>query len=205
MVRPAGVSEIPRLTAVDLPWFTYIARRLLLMFPTLLGITAAGLFRDGVFAGRHRRPVAGQDPGISKARKLIAFANTTKNGTASINPKSFNTARWLNLISPVGFRPTMTVRLEASASNARAWAKACSNIGPSVDLIAETLADHAAVELDQHSHRVRVWHFDGNHLRAVIAAGGTTTTTVSRNWPHGRFRPSGRGSCSLDCWPIANT
>ncbi len=83
--------------------FSYILRRLLLMFPTLIGVTAVVFFimalAPGGFTGVQMNEMGGQTEG-DETRRL---RNALERRYGLDSPVHIQYLRWLNRISPIGF------------------------------------------------------------------------------------------------------
>ena len=81
---------------------TYIIRRLLLMFPTLLGITALVFFCLALAPGGIGGPALDQLGNVQgeDARRVREYYDQRYGIT---RPPIIQYARWINLISPIGY------------------------------------------------------------------------------------------------------
>jgi peptide/nickel transport system permease protein len=83
---------------------TYIVRRVLLMFPTLIGITALVFFSMALAPGGIGGPILDKF-GNEKTADAQRIREYYEKRYGLNKPPIVQYARWLNLISPVGFRP----------------------------------------------------------------------------------------------------
>ncbi len=83
---------------------SYVLRRILLMFPTLLGITAVVFFVMAFSPGGVGGSLLNQAGGM-KAEEAKALREYYNKRYGLDKPRIVQYARWLNQISPVGFKP----------------------------------------------------------------------------------------------------
>jgi len=120
---------------------TYIIRRLLLMFPTLLGITALVFFCLALAPGGIGGPALDQLGNIQgeEARRVREYYDQ-RYGINS--PPIVQYGRWINLISPIGFKPNPPPEGGLSSDFGFKWPSLGESLlrhRPVVDLLLEAL------------------------------------------------------------------
>jgi ABC-type dipeptide/oligopeptide/nickel transport system permease component len=117
---------------------TYILRRLLLMIPTLLGITALVFFVMAYSPGGIGGPLLNR--GNNMRSEDAARVREYYNKRYGIDkPKIVQYARWLNLISPIGLRPNDDGSLGSFGLKWPSLGESLQQHRPVTDLIAESL------------------------------------------------------------------
>ncbi len=119
--------------------FTYIVRRTLLMIPTLFGITALVFFLMAYSPGGIGGPLLDRG-GAMKSSEDAARVREYYNKRYGLDkPKIVQYARWLNLLSPVGFRPEPNGSLGNFGLKTPSLGESLQQHRPVTDLIAESL------------------------------------------------------------------
>jgi ABC-type dipeptide/oligopeptide/nickel transport system permease component len=116
----------------------YIIRRLLLMFPTLLGITALVFFCMALAPGGIGGPALDQSGDMDTERAAQVRAYYEKRYGID-KPVIVQYGRWLNQISPIGFKIKEDGSLGRLAIKAPSLGESMSRHRPVADLIRETL------------------------------------------------------------------
>jgi ABC-type dipeptide/oligopeptide/nickel transport system permease component len=117
---------------------TYVTRRLLLMFPTLLGITALVFFSMAFSPGGVGGPIVQQMASLRSvdARRIHDYYEKRY----GLNqPAIVQYARWLNLISPIGWKPNDDGSLGQFGIKWPSLGESLGRHRPVVDLIRESL------------------------------------------------------------------
>lgn len=120
---------------------TYIVRRILLLFPTLIGMTAVVFFVMALSPGGVGGRLLGEmgELDTDQAQALVEYYNRRY---GLDQPKVVQYTRWINQISPLGFTSTETpegVTFGAFGIKAPDFGKSFSKGRPVLDLIAEAL------------------------------------------------------------------
>lgn len=118
--------------------FTYIVRRCLLMFPTLLGITALVFFTMAYSPGGIGGPLLDKS-GNLKSQEAHYVREYYEKRYGIDKPKMVQYGRWLNLISPIGFRPNEDGTLGKFGLKFPSLGESLAQHRPVIDLIAEAL------------------------------------------------------------------
>jgi ABC-type dipeptide/oligopeptide/nickel transport system permease component len=119
--------------------FTYVVQRVLLMFPTLLGITVLVFFVMAFSPGGIGGPLM-QGAGGAMSSVDAARVREYYNKRYGIDkPKIVQYGRWLNLISPVGFQVKDDGTLGQFGFKAPSFGESLAQHRPVSDLIAESL------------------------------------------------------------------
>ena len=118
--------------------FAYIIRRLLLMFPTLLGITALVFFTMAFSPGGIGGPLLDRSGNMRGGQQQYIRAYYEKRYGLN-QPKLVQYARWLNLISPIGFRSNDDGTLGSFGLKWPSLGESMQQHRPVMDLIAESL------------------------------------------------------------------
>jgi ABC-type dipeptide/oligopeptide/nickel transport system permease component len=117
---------------------SYILRRLLLVFPTLLGITAMVFFLMAYSPGGIGGPTLGRG-GNLKSEEAHRVREYYEKRYGLDKPKIVQYARWLNLVSPIGFRPNADGTLGKFGFKWPSLGESLSQHRPVADLIKESL------------------------------------------------------------------
>jgi len=118
--------------------YTYIIRRTLLMFPTLLGITALVFFVMAYSPGGIGGPLLDKS-GNLKSQEAHFVREYYEKRYGIDKPKMVQYVRWLNLISPIGFRPNPDGTLGEFGPKFPSLGESMQQHRPVIDLIAEAL------------------------------------------------------------------
>ena len=118
--------------------FTYTVRRLLLMFPTLLGITVLVFFVMAYSPGGIGGPLLDKS-GNLKSEEAHRVREYYEKRYGINKPKIVQYARWLNLISPLGFRQNDDGSLGRFGFKAPSLGESMQQHRPVMDMIAESL------------------------------------------------------------------
>jgi ABC-type dipeptide/oligopeptide/nickel transport system permease component len=118
--------------------FTYTIRRILLMFPTLLGITALVFFVMAYSPGGIGGPLMDKFGNLQseEARRVREYYDKRY---GIHKPKIVQYARWLNLISPVGFEPNADGSLGHFGVKWPSFGDSLAQHRPVSDMIRESL------------------------------------------------------------------
>jgi ABC-type dipeptide/oligopeptide/nickel transport system permease component len=117
---------------------TYVARRLLLMFPTLFGITILVFFVMAYSPGGIGGPLLDRT-GNMKSQDAVRVREYYMKRYGIDKPKVVQYARWLNLISPVGFEIRDDGSLGRFGFKSPSLGESLQQHRPVMDLIAESL------------------------------------------------------------------
>jgi ABC-type dipeptide/oligopeptide/nickel transport system permease component len=117
---------------------TYIIRRFLLMFPTLLGITALVFFVMAYSPGGIGGPLLDKS-GNLKSQEAQYVRQYYEKRYGIDKPKMVQYGRWLNLISPIGFRINDDGTLGQFGLKFPSLGESMQQHRPVIDLIAEAL------------------------------------------------------------------
>jgi ABC-type dipeptide/oligopeptide/nickel transport system permease component len=118
--------------------FTYVVQRLLLMFPTLLGITMLVFFVMAFSPGGIGGPLLDRTGNMksSDAARVREYYNKRY---GIDKPKIVQYGRWLNLISPIGFKLRDDGSMGAFGFKEPSFGESLQQHRPVSDLIAEAL------------------------------------------------------------------
>jgi microcin C transport system permease protein len=118
--------------------FTYIVQRLLLMFPTLLGITMLVFFVMAESPGGIGGPLLDRT-GNMRSEDAVRVREYYDKRYGINKPKVVQYARWLNLISPIGFKPRDDGSLGDFGFKEPSFGESLQQHRPVADLITEAL------------------------------------------------------------------
>src|SRR5471032_1713413 len=118
--------------------FNYIVRRLLLMFPTLFGITALVFFVLAYSPGGIGGPLLDRSWNL-KSEEAARVREYYNKRYGIDKPKIVQFGRWLNLISPLGFSPNEDGSLGNFGLKSPSLGESLQQHRPVIDLIAESL------------------------------------------------------------------
>jgi ABC-type dipeptide/oligopeptide/nickel transport system permease component len=118
--------------------FTYTIRRLLLMFPTLLGITVLVFFTMAYSPGGIGGPLLDRT-GNLKSEEAHRVRDYYNKRYGIDKPKIVQYGRWLNLISPIGFAVNDDGTLGRFGFKVPSLGESMQQHRPVMDMIAESL------------------------------------------------------------------
>src|SRR5580704_7775325 len=118
--------------------FTYTIRRLLLMFPTLLGITVLVFFTMAYSPGGIGGPLLDRS-GNLKSEEAARVREYYNRRYGIDKPKLVQYGRWMNLISPLGFHLNEDGTLGSFGFKWPSLGDSLQQHRPVTDLIAECL------------------------------------------------------------------
>jgi microcin C transport system permease protein len=118
--------------------FTYTLRRLLLMFPTLLGITVLVFFTMAYSPGGIGGPLLDRT-GNLKSEEAHRVREYYDKRYGINKPKIVQYGRWLNLISPIGFRLNDDGSMGEFGFKMPSLGESMQQHRPVMDMIAESL------------------------------------------------------------------
>lgn len=97
---------------------TYIIRRTLLLFPTLLGVLAVVFFVMAFSPGGFGGSQQGENESMTEGQDAKRARKALERRYGLDLPKAVQFGRWLNQVSPVGFRMSGDVKLETQEKDA---------------------------------------------------------------------------------------